>query len=177
MLHALNKKSVLIGSLIAMSIMFVIVMFYANPIIDGGNGSGLLKLQLAFDKQTGIAIINSWGTSGIARFNQWIFTDYLYAVSYAVFFASVLSILIVKKGKEEYLVYRFGGYLAFVAGLLDWIENTMELFFVNNSSGFPSVLFFIHSIFATVKWAALPIAVAYIVVLLAKANKPDVLIC
>jgi len=176
MLLALNKKSVLIGSLISMSIMFAIVMFYANPLIDGGNGSGMLKLQLAYDKEAGIEIINSWGASGIDHFNQWIFTDYIYAVSYAVFFASVLSILIVKKGKEEYLVYRFGVYLAFVAGLLDWIENTMELFFVNNSSGFSSALFFLHSIIATVKWAALPIAVAYIVVLLAKANKPDVLI-
>lgn len=173
MLHALNRKTVLIGSLLSMSIMFAIVMFYANPLIDGGNGSGLLKLQLAYDKKAGMEIIDSWGVSGIARFNQLIFTDYIYAVSYAVFFASLLSILIMKKGKEEFLVYRFSVYLAFVAGLLDWIENTMELFFVNNSSGFPSILFFIHSIVATVKWAALPIAVAYIVVLLAKANKPD----
>jgi hypothetical protein len=153
--------------------MFAIVMFYANPLIDGGNGSGLLKLQLAFDKEAGIAIINSWGTSGVDHFNQWIFTDYIYALSYAVFFASLLSILIMKKGKEKLLVYRFVVYLACVAGLLDWVENTMELFFVNNSSGFSSALFFLHSIIATVKWAALPIAVAYIVVLLANANKPD----
>jgi Na+/citrate or Na+/malate symporter len=154
--------------------MFAIVMFYANPLIDGGNGSGLIKLQLAYDKEAGIEIINSWGASGIDHFNQWIFTDYIYAFSYAVFFASLLSILIMKKGKEEFLVYRFGVYLAFVAGLLDWIENTMELFFVNNYSGFPSALFFLHSIVATVKWAALPVAVAYIVVLLANANKPDI---
>lgn len=43
MLHALNKKSVLIGSLVSRSIMFAIVMSYANPRIDGGNGSSLLK--------------------------------------------------------------------------------------------------------------------------------------
>ena len=173
MLHALNKKSVLIGSLISMTMMFAIVIFYANPHIDGGNGSGLIKLQLAYDKNAGIDIINSWGAAGIDHFNQWIFTDYLYAVSFSVFFASLLSILIVKKGKEEYLAYRTVVYLAFVAGLLDWIENTMELFFVNNSSEFSGVLFFLHSIVATVKWATLPIAVVYIVVLLAKENKPD----
>lgn len=174
MIQALNKKSVLIGSLISMAIMFAIVMFYANPLIDGGNGSSLLKLQLSFNKEAGLEIINSWGVSGIDRFNRWIFTDYIYAFSFAVFFASLFSILIMKKGKEEVPVYRFAVYLAFAAGLLDWIENTIELFFVNNSSGFPGILFFLHSIVAMVKWAALPIAVIYIAVLLTKKNNPHV---
>lgn len=174
MLQALNKKSVLIGSLISMSITFAIVMFYANPLIDGGDGSGLLKLQLAFNKEAGITIINSWGIAGIDRFNHWIFTDYFYAASYAIFFASLLSILIVKKGKEALLVYRFAVYIAFTSGLLDCIENTMELFFVNNPLAFSNTTFFLHSVVATAKWGALPIALTYIAVLLTKANKPGV---
>lgn len=172
MLHTLNSKTVLIGSVIFMSVMFVIVTFLVNPAIDGGNGIGVLKLQLSFDKEVGIAIINSWGKSGIEHFKEWIFTDYIYAVSYAVFFASLLSILIMKKGKEEFFVYRFGVYLAVIAGLLDWVENSIELFFINDPSGFSNNVFFLHSIVAIVKWAALPVAIAYIAVLLATANKP-----
>jgi hypothetical protein len=171
MLHALNSKTALIGSLIFMSIMFVIVMFFVNPSIDGGNGTGVIKLQLSFDKEAGIEIINSWGKSGIEQFKQWIFTDYIYAFSYSVFFASLLSFLILKKGKETSRVYKGGVYLAFVAGLFDWVENTIELFFVNNPSDLSSTIFFFHSIVAIMKWAAIPIAAAYIAVLLTKNNK------
>jgi hypothetical protein len=174
MLHALNSKTVLIGSLILMSIMFVIVMFFVNPSIDGSNGISVIKLQLSFDKEAGIEIINSWGQSGIEQFKQWIFTDYIYAFAYSVFFASLLSFLILKKGKEIFLVYKSVVYIAFLAGIFDWVENTIELFFVNNPSDLSNTVFFLHSIVSIMKWAAIPIAVAYIVVLLTKKNKSHV---
>jgi hypothetical protein len=174
MLNALNRKVVLIGSLALMSIMFVIVMLFVNPSIDGGNGTGVIKLQLSFDKESGIEIINSWGQSGIENFNQWIFTDYIYALAYSVFFASLLSLLILKKGKETFLPYKSAVYLAFIAGFFDWVENTIELMFVNNPSEVSNTLFFLHSIVASLKWAAFPIAVAYIVVLLTKKNASSV---
>ncbi len=170
MLEKLNSKTVLIGSLALMSIMFVIVMFYVNPSIDGGNGLGVIKLQLSFDKEAGIEIIHSWGKDGVERFRQWIITDYIYAFAYSAFFASLLSFLILKKGKATYRAYTISVYLAFVAGFLDWVENTIELTFINNPSDFSSTLFFAHSIIALLKWAAVPIAVAYIVVLLTKKN-------
>lgn len=171
MLHALNRKTVLIGSLALMSIMFVIVMFVVNPSIDGGNGAGVIKLQLSFQKESGIEVINSWGKSGIENFNQWIITDYIYALAYSVFFASLLSFLILKKGKENFFAYKSIVYLAFIAGLLDWIENTIELIFINNPSQVSNTLFFLHSIVALVKWGAFPIAVTCIVVLLTKRNE------
>jgi len=174
MLHALNRKVVLIGSLVFMSIMFVIVMFFVNPSVDGGNGAGVIKLQLSFEKESGIKIINSWGQSGIENFNQWIFTDYIYALAYSVFFASLLSFLILKKGKETYLAYKSVVYLAFIAGFFDWVENTIELLLVNNPSEVSNTLFFLHSIVASLKWAAIPIAVAYILVLLTKKNAHSV---
>jgi len=173
MLHILNKKPVLIGSLILMSISFVIVMFFVNPSIDGGNGTEVIKLQLSFDKEAGTAIINGWGESGIEHFKQWIFTDYIYAFAYSVFFASLLSFLILKKGMGASFVYRGAIYLAFAAGFFDWVENTMELSFLSNPSEFSSILFFLHSIVAVAKWATIPIAVAYIVILLAKTDKPN----
>jgi hypothetical protein len=170
MLETISKKSMLIGSLVLMSVMFTIVMFFVNPQIDGSDGIGIIKLQLSFSKEAGIGIIYGWGESGIAHFKQWIFTDYIYAFSYSVFFASLLSMLILKKGKSKSPAYTWVVYLAFVAGVFDWIENTMELFFLNNPTNFPNTLFFIHSIIATLKWSAVPIAVAYIVILLTKKN-------
>lgn len=170
MLHALNRKSLLIGSLALMSIMFVIVMFFVNPLIDGGNGIGVLKLQLSFQKEAGIEIVNSWGQSGAENFNKWIFTDYIFAFAYSVFFASLLSFLILKKGKETLFSYRSVVYLAFIAGFLDWVENTVEWLFINNPSEISNTLFFLHSIASSLKWTAMPIAVVCIVVLLTKKN-------
>jgi len=171
LLYLFGKKNVVLGSLILMLIMFSIIMFFVNPYIDGINGIGVIKLQLAFNKDIGIEIIESWGESGIVHFNRWIFVDYIYAVSYSAFFASLLSLLILQKEKDKSLKYTWVVVLAFVACAFDWIENTMELFFLNNPSGFPDSLFFLHSVIATLKWAAVPIAVAYVLVLLTKESK------
>jgi hypothetical protein len=132
--------------------MFVIVMFYVNPSIDGGDGSGLLRLQLSFHKEYGIEIINLWSESGIENFKLWIFTDYIYAIAYSLFLASLVSFIAIKKGKEKNYVHKWLVILAFFAGLFDWIENTMELFFIKDPYNYSSFLFFLHSIFASVKW-------------------------
>ncbi len=170
MIQALSKKTVLISSFILMSIMFVIVMFYVNPLIDGDDGSGVLRLQLSFDKDAGIEIINSWGESGVAHFKRLFFADCLYAFTYALFLASLVSFLIIKKGKEASLIYKQVVYLSFFAGLLDCVENTMESYFIDDPLNFSSTLFFLHSIIAVVKWLAVSIVIAHIVILLAKKN-------
>ena len=163
MLNILSKKKVMIISAVITSIMFTVVMFIVNPSIDGKNGMSVIALQLAFDKEVGIEIINSWKQIGVDNFNQFIFTDYIYALSYSIFFASILSALILKKLKQNILKYKLVVYIPFVAGLFDWIENTLELLFINNPLEFSNILFFIHSIVASFKWIALPIIVAFII--------------
>jgi len=174
MLIIISKKSILLSSLILMLIMFTIIMFFVNPLIDGVNGIGVIELQLSFTKEAGVEIINMWGSSGIEYFRQWIFVDYIYAFSYSIFFASLLSMLILKKAKDTSLAYTWVVYLAFIAGAFDWIENTIELFFFRDPSDFSSTLFFFHSILATLKWLAVPVVVVYIFVLLIKSNKVDI---
>jgi hypothetical protein len=163
MLNILSKKSVIVISTLATLMMFAVVMFVVNPSIDGKNGIGVLALQLAFDKEVGIEIINSWTQLGIENFNRFIFTDYLYALSYSILFASILSVLILKKSKQNILKYKMIVYLPFIAGLFDWIENTLELSFINNPIEFSNILFFIHSIIASLKWLMIPIVVTFIV--------------
>lgn len=153
-----------------MMIMFIIVMFVVNPLIDGGNGLSVIKLQLSFNKEVGIEIINMWGEGGRKYFKYLIFTDYIYAFSYSLFFASLLSRLLLKKGKAQIIYYKWIVYLAFFAGLLDWIENSIELFFIYAPSSVSTEVFFLHSVFSTLKWASIPIAIAYILVLITKKN-------
>ena len=168
MLQVLANKYVLISSFVLMVIMFVIVMYVVNPLIDGGDGFGVLQLQLSFDKDRGIEIINSWGKAGVDHFRQWIFTDYIYALSYSSFLASLTAFLGTKKGKGSYSVSRYVVFIAFSSGVLDSFENTMELLFIKNPFGFSDVLFFLHSVAALLKWTAVTIVVAYILSLLTR---------
>ena len=163
MLNILSKKSIIIISTVITLVMFVVVMFIVNPSIDGKNGIGVLSLQLAFDKEIGVEIINSWSKSGIENFNKFIFTDYIYALGYSIFFASILSVLILKKSIQNSSKVKLIIYLPFIAGLFDWTENTLELLFINNPIEFSNTLFFIHSIIATLKWVALPIILICII--------------
>lgn len=173
MLHLLGNRKLLITSMIMTSIMFCIVMFFANPLIDGKNGMGLLALQLAFEKTSGMAIVNSWGPLGIERFNRWIFTDYIYALSYTAFFVSLLSWLMLKNGITDKSRHALVLYAPLVAGSMDWIENTMEIFFLKSPEDFSNALFFVHSLVSTIKWSALPIVIVYIVALLIRQrSKP-----
>jgi len=171
MLNILSKKRVIILSTVITLVMFTVVMFIVNPSIDGKNGMGVLALQLAFDKEVGIETINSWTQTGIDYFNRYIFTDYIYALSYSIFFSSLLSVLILKKSKQNLSKYKFIIYLPFLAGLFDWIENTLELLFINNPIEFSNILFFIHSIIASLKWIALPIILTFIIKLSLHNNK------
>lgn len=170
MIRILNKKAIFITSMLMTLLMFCIVMFLANPAIDGKNGLSIIALQLSFDKETGIEIVNGWGGSGIERFNQWIFTDYLYALSYSIFFASWLSILILKKGVENTFRYRWVVYFALTVGLLDWVENTMELYFLSSPTTYSDILFSLHSLIASVKWSALPLVLTYLILLIIKKS-------
>jgi hypothetical protein len=170
MLNILSKKSIIVISTIMTLVMFTVVMFIINPSIDGKNGIDVLSLQLAFNKEVAIEIINSWSKSGIENFNKFIFTDYIYALSYSIFFSSILSVLILKKSIQNILKYKLIIYLPFIAGLFDWIENTLELLFINNPIEFSNTLFFIHSIIASLKWISLPIIVTFIIKLSLQDN-------
>ena len=166
MIQSLSKIRVLISSFVLMTVMFIIVMFFVNQSIDGGDGSGVLRLQLSFDKTVGIKIINNWGTSGIEFYQRWIFTDYIYAFTYSFFFASFLSFLILKRRNINDKKYKIPVFLAFFSGACDWFENTIEIFFIKDPYGFSSNLFFIHSIVSVVKWLAILAIITYIIVLL-----------
>jgi hypothetical protein len=54
--------------------------------------------------------------------------------------------------------------------IFDWIENTLEILFINNHIEFSNTLFFIHSIIASLKWLALPIIVTFIIKLSLQDN-------
>jgi len=138
-------------------ILFALVMFYLNPLIDSKYGFDMLILQLSFKKDLGVQIVNSWTEEGLKTFFELIWIDYLYAISYSIFFSSLLYKLQNTYGKNSSIIY-----IPFLAGMFDFIENTLEIIFIKDMSGFRDSLFFLHSVVASLKWLILPVVIFYI---------------
>jgi len=166
MIFLANRK-VMIFSMISTLIMAFVVMVVVDPVIDGKEGFGVIALQLSFFIDKAKEIISSWD---IEAFRHFIIFDYIYALSYMVFFASLVSWL----EKEKVQPKSIFPYVAIGAGVFDWIENSLELWFLNDIDGFSATLFFIHSIFATLKWLALPLILWKIVKLLSAKRVQNV---
>ena len=142
--------------IISTLILSIIVIYIVSPLIANGKGIGVVTLQFAFFKPLGQEIVSQWN---IEAFNQWIFTDYLFALSYASLLASVLLYL----EKTKHLGASIYPYVALSAGLFDWIENSIEWYFINDMEGCSSILFFLHSVFASLKWVAIFVVLGVIV--------------
>lgn len=155
----LANKNIVIFSAITTAIMAFIVMAIVDPTIDGKDGLSVIALQLSFDKTAAKEIVSTWD---IGAFRHWIFTDYIYALSYVLFFSSLLSWL----GKEKNADVKWFVTIALFAGIFDWIENSLELLFLQDMDNFSSTLFFVHSVLSTLKWLALPVIVWRILVLI-----------
>ena len=155
-----NKKTVIFFGITTL-IMAYIVMVIVDPMIDKKDGLSVIALQVSFFKENGLNIIANWD---IEAFRKWIFTDYMYALSYMLFFSS-LSLWLAKSKNTTAGIYP---YIAIVAGVFDWIENSLELWFLSNVDTFSPILFFIHSILSTVKWLILPLFLWGVVQLIRK---------
>ena len=150
-----NKKTVILSAIFT-AVMAFIVMTIVNPMIDGKDGLSVIALQLSFDKAVAKEIVSTWN---IEAFREWIFTDYIYALSYVLFFASLLLWL----GREKHVNVKWFVAIALCAGMFDWVENSLELWFLQDTDHFSSTLFFIHSVLSTLKWLALPVVLWEIV--------------
>jgi len=157
-----SKKALFIFGFLT-SIMFVIVMFIVNPMIDGKTGIEVIKLQLSFRTNTGKLIIEKWNDIGRQNFIKYIYTDYIYAFSYAFFLATLYLYKIRKNNititKKQVIIIT----LPFIAGIFDIIENTIEILFIQNPNNFSELLFGFHTIVAILKWLGLPIILYFII--------------
>jgi len=162
-MELIGNKKALIGTGIFMGVMYVIVMLIVNPLIDGNMGFEVIGLQLSFSIESGLSIIENWGEIGQLNFLKYIFTDYIYALSYALFLASLYAYYVVKNRIEISSSVKFIVLLPFFAAGLDMIENTIEIFFINNPDGFLPALFMFHSVVAMLKWSGVPLMIYFIV--------------
>ena len=158
-MNILANKTIVIFSMITTFIMAFIVMARVDPLIDGKDGLSVIALQLSFFIDNAKEIVSTWD---ISAFNDLIILDYIYALSYMIFFAALISWLEKEKAQPKSIF----PYIAIAAGVFDWIEDSLEVSFLNNMNDFSPTLFFIHSLIASLKWIAFPVIIWKIIQLL-----------
>ncbi len=158
-----KNKKVLIGFGVLTGIMYVIVMFIINPMIDSKMGIEVIKLQLSFTTKNAKSIIDGWNEIGQQNFLKYIYTDYIYAFAYSIFLSSLYLNKVLMNNTKIVAKHYFILILPFIAGLFDMIENTIEIFFIKRPNNFSELLFGLHSILASLKWLSLPIIIYYLI--------------
>jgi hypothetical protein len=118
---------------------------------------GIVALQLAFTPARFQAVLDAWGPAIVQQFVDDMPWDYLYAALYALALASWVAWLSRREGAVPSRGDLGLFMLPLIAGLCDWIENTLHLLLVTSAGPPAAWAVFLASVAASVKWGALVI--------------------
>ncbi len=154
-------------SLISLFITVIItmVLMRIDAYLAGFGGKGAFYLQVAFTKSNFMEVLSSWRSGGVDLLIGLIWLNYIYAVSYAVLFASAMAFFSAARRKLiPALISRFDlvtVVLPFAAALFDWISNTM-LYLLFTGRSLKEELIMASSILSSMKWALVVLSLAII---------------
>lgn len=129
---------------------------------------GIFALQLAFTPQRFQFVLEQWGDDAVQHYVTGMWLDYIYPVAYSLALAGLLAWLTSRPNQAPARWQLTLFSLPLIAGLLDWVENSLHLLMlaVLHSSSSP-VLVFIASLAAAIKWTFAAISILAILVLAA----------
>jgi hypothetical protein len=123
-----------------------------------GGTPGMLDLQIAFSRARFDEIVARWNDVGVLEIqtrNLWI--DLLFPLAYSFLLSGLLGALTLPSGARPGRGLTLLLALPFLAGLLDWLENGLQIVVLGQGSGRSSCLILLSSTAATMKWALLTV--------------------
>ena len=142
-----TRSALWISGLATLLLTVVMIVVFA-PLGEKG-GIEIVALQFSFTPDRFAAIVARWGDDGVALFRSRMWLDYLYPTAYSFLLA---GLLFRKSGKGTFV------WVPFLAGLFDFIENTIHLKILGKPNLFSPLFAFspslvlLASLLATVKW-------------------------
>lgn len=140
-------------------VLTAMVMFILDAQIRPPGCADLITLELVFTKSGLNSIIGQCGEDGIRAHLIMIWVDYIFIVSYIWFLANLLGSLLKTIDYDKALTL-FS--IPIIAGVLDIIENTLFLYQLQNIDSLNSILIFIASSAALVKFILIAITIVLI---------------
>jgi hypothetical protein len=162
LLHWASRRRVLVVCGV-LSVAFL--LFFAATERQAPEGTpGMLDLELAFSGARFDEIVARWDETGVLemeRRNLWI--DLLFPLVYSLFLSGLLGALALPPGTQPGKGLTLLLTFPFLAGVLDWLENGLELFLLGQGSARSAFLVLLSSSAAAVKWALLVVCALAIV--------------
>lgn len=167
-LAALPKS--LKAGLAATAVLLVALILINQPLKTGAAHQGIVSFQLAGNAEQALAIVQSWGQEGLqwARLSLWL--DFLFIPVYCItLILSTRHFTQDRPGVRERTAARWVRRLFLVAGLADVSENLLLL---NNLESPTNAISLTATIFALVKFTALILGIAGLVIIRAARRHP-----
>jgi hypothetical protein len=167
--RAADTRIVVFSAIITLLLTIILMVLNSKAIPPGS--PGIIALQFAFTESTFVSIINQWGIAGVTHFLNTIWIDYIFPVVYAIFFSSFIAWLTIKLDKSPTKFHIIVFALPFIAGFLDWCENTLHIILLSNVNNISGIIIFTASVFALIKWLIVIFSVLIILYYIFKCLK------
>ena len=149
----LARKPIILFSGLGTAVLFFVITYNSQQYLPQ-TAPGILSLQFCTSPEAFLAILEQWGEAGITGYLEHMWLDYLFPAAYAIFFASLIAWL---ESEKTISTGRIPPIFFFplVAGLLDWLENSIHLLILRNLSAVNSLQVFITFLISSTKWLLL----------------------
>lgn len=148
-------------TLIFFALLTILLYIGISTVLFLGNvpGSDIISLQFAFSKAKVIKLIEKWGTIGTKFVLYSMFIDFMYPLAYSALISSVIANVMERQNVKprDYKAV----FAPFIAALLDYIENIMEIIIINSLEDVSESFVFLASIISTLKWLLIAIFITY----------------
>jgi hypothetical protein len=125
----------------------------------------LLELQFSFKVTRALKIVAIWGSDGIDSYLQNIWLDFIYPLTYGLFFAGFLAFLALRKGAVLTKTHAFLCSLPILAIPFDYAENSLHIIMLSAGWIPDENLLLMASIASSIKWFLLALSALSIIYL------------
>jgi len=155
--------------MVGISLLLTVLAFVAFAWFDRARPAGtpgVVALELAFSEEAFHRIITQWGAEGVRAYRtSTIYIDCWFPIAYALLLSSLIAVLTVKPGETPSRLQVICFALPFIAGLFDWVENTLHLVLLRDPSNLSAPLVLLASIAAAIKWGLIAVSIVVILYL------------
>lgn len=156
--------------MILMPVLFLVLVGVNQPLKTGVAPQGIISFQLATSGEIALAIVESWGETGINWAWASLLLDFVFIPVYAITLLLLTTYLTQDRpGIRERKVARWLRTLFVAAGLSDVAEN---LLLMNNLDSPTDAISIAAAVFAMVKFAGLLIGAAGLIIIRAARRHP-----
>ncbi len=134
---------------------------------------GVFAMQTCFSKARLLWILSKWGHGALRVYLGLMWVDFIYALAYGFFLASLLGLLLKVEGKPARWKFVLLS-LPLLASFLDWTENLLHILLLPEIQRLPEVVVFLMALLSSAKWCFALTAIAAVLFLLVyKAFYPE----